>query len=138
LPLGQVIHRQLRHKIEWDTVHREVTKITDMTDLELAAAFVESVREQDRCLRGGDPARRREHARRHAAAARTLLARGAPGEEALATLLEHPDARVRVMAAAFLRDRRPEAVRAALHRIAEGSGPVAAAARMALASPLER
>jgi hypothetical protein len=108
-------------------------KITDMTDGELAAAFVDSVLEQDRCLRGGDPASRRAHARRHAAAAHALLARGAPGEEALATLLEHPDARVRVLAAGFLRERRPDAVRAVLDGIAGGSGPVAAAARMAMA-----
>jgi hypothetical protein len=92
------------------------------TPQELSADFADAVRAQDRCILAGDARRGDEHAAIYVKSAETLRSAGPAYLDALAALLRHSDASVRVMAAAFLlRDRTDDAV-AALRGISESDG----------------
>lgn len=103
------------------------------TPVELTGDFADAVTAQDGCIERGDARAGNRHAKRYVAAARKLLAGGEPAIEVFCGLLEHPNASVRAMAAAFLLKSRTERAVAALRPIAESRGLAALGAQMTLA-----
>lgn len=103
------------------------------TPVEWTREFADAVVAQDRCIERGDAPAGNRHAKKYIAAARRLLAGGDLAIEIFCTLLDHPSASVRAMAAAFLLKARTERAVAALRPIAEGRGLAALGAQMTLA-----
>ena len=96
---------------------------------ELTASFAEAVMAQDRCIQEGDAGTGNRHAKIYISAVREVLARGDEAIEVFSTLLDHHDAGVKVMAAAYLLKSRTEKAVAVLRPIATGRGLAALGAR---------
>jgi hypothetical protein len=107
---------------------------TDMPRLahELAAIFAEGVVAQCHCISEGDAARGNGHAARYIEAASDLLAGGPAHLDAFCVLLEHPDASVRGMAAAYLLKDRTDQALSVLRALASGEGLASLGARATL------
>ena len=99
---------------------------------QLTGSFAEAVMAQDRCIREGDARRGNQHAKEYIAAVREILARGDGAIDIFSSLLDHNDASVQVMAAAFLLKSRTERAVAVLQPIAKGRGLAALGAQMTL------
>ena len=102
-------------------------------DLErLVEEFAENVAAQTEAIRSGDAKTGNKHASRYISALKKLRLAGDAGREALAVLLKHPRADVRVGAAGFLLRYRTAEAKAVLEAAATGGGVAAIDAIMAL------
>ena len=102
-------------------------------DLEgIVEEFAENVAAQTEAIRRGDAKTGNKHASRYISALKKLRLAGDAGRDALAVLLKHPRADVRVSAAAFLLRYRTAEAKAVLEAAATGGGVAAIDAIMAL------
>ena len=102
------------------------------TSAELVEEFADCVAAQSDAMAAGDARKGNAYAKRYVAAFKQLRERGDEGRDALAALLTHERADVRVMAAAFLLRHCGERARAVLETEAKGKGLVAFGAAQAL------
>jgi hypothetical protein len=98
----------------------------------LVEEFAACVMAQDAAIERGDARTGNKHARRYIAAFDSLRADGDPGREALAVLLDHSSASVRVTAAAFLLRYCAFKARKVLKAEAKGTGLPALGAQQTL------
>ena len=102
-------------------------------DLErIVEEFAENVAAQTEAIRRGDAKTGNKHANRYITALKKLRLEGDAGRDALAVLLKHSRADVRVSAAAFLLRYRTAEAKAVLEAAATGGGVAAIDAIMAL------
>jgi hypothetical protein len=99
---------------------------------ELVDEFAENVAAQSEAIMRGDAKTGNKHANRYIAALKKLRSKGNAGRDALAVLLSHPRADVRVMAAAFLLRYRTAEAKAVLEAAAGGNGMSSLGAIMSL------
>ncbi len=99
---------------------------------ELVDELAENVMAQSEAIMRGDAKAGNKHANRYIAALMKLRSAGDAGRDALAVLLKHPRADVRVMAAAFLLRYRTAEAKAVLEAAANGNGLSSIGAMMTL------
>jgi hypothetical protein len=99
---------------------------------EFVKEFADSVVAQGEAIAKGDSVTGNQHAKRYVAAFENLRAYGAPGRDALASLLTDSRPEVRVMAAAYLLRHCENEARAVLEIEAKGVGLAAFGAAQAL------
>lgn len=89
---------------------------------EIVEAFVAAVTAQTEAIEKGDSQAANKHGTAYVSAFGELRQRGQAGRDALATLLTHDRAEVRVMAASFLLRHSGQQARAVLEAEAKGKG----------------
>jgi len=99
---------------------------------ELVDEFAANVMAQSEAIMRGDAKTGNKHANRYIAALMKLRSAGDAGRDALAVLLKHPRADVRVKVAAFLLRYRTAEAKAVLEAAANGNGLSSLGATMTL------